>query len=46
MAKKEKPFEQQLEELEEIVEVLDSGEISLEKMLKKYEEGMKLAKSI
>lgn len=40
---KELKFEEKLKRIEEIVEVLDSGETDLEEMLKLYEEGMKLA---
>lgn len=36
-------FEQALRRLEEIVEEMEAGEVSLEELLKKYEEGMKLA---
>ena len=44
MAKEQvKNFETSLEKLEGIVEDLESGELSLEEMLKKYEEGVKLS---
>lgn len=33
-------FEQQMQRLEEIVEILDDGEVALEQMLALYEEGM------
>ncbi|MFN6140884.1 MAG: exodeoxyribonuclease VII small subunit [Pseudanabaena sp.] len=33
-------FEEQLQRLEEIVEILDDGEAALDEMLKLYEEGM------
>ena len=36
-------FEEKLKALEEIVENLDSGELNLEKMLKEFELGVKLA---
>lgn len=36
-------FEVSLDKLEKIVEALESGELSLEDSLKKYEEGVKLA---
>ncbi|MFH0771553.1 MAG: exodeoxyribonuclease VII small subunit [Candidatus Omnitrophota bacterium] len=36
-------FEDALKRLEKIVEDLDSGKLSLEDSLKKYEEGVKLA---
>ena len=41
MAKK-KTFESALEQLESIVEELESGSMDLDKMLKLFEEGMKL----
>ena len=43
MAKK-KTFESALEQLESIVEELESGSPDLDKMLKLFEEGMKLTK--
>jgi exodeoxyribonuclease VII small subunit len=33
-------FEQQMQRLEEIVEILDDGEVALDQMLALYEEGM------
>lgn len=36
-------FEQALSKLEKIVEEMESGELSLDDSLKKYEEGMKLS---
>ena len=42
MAKK--TFEQSLRQLEEIVQELESGDLSLEKALKKFEEGIRLSK--
>lgn len=46
MAKKEqeKKFEQALEELEKVVERLESGELSLEDSLAAFEEGIGLVK--
>ena len=47
MAKKgkgEKKFEQALEELEKVVERLESGELSLEDSLTAFEEGVRLVK--
>jgi exodeoxyribonuclease VII small subunit len=38
----EKKFEQAMQRLEEIVEKLEKGELSLEDSLKVFEEGMKL----
>ncbi len=35
-------FEQKLRRLEEIVEILDRGDQTLDSMIKLYEEGMKL----
>jgi exodeoxyribonuclease VII small subunit len=40
---KEKKFEEKIERIQEIVEILDSGEQSIENMLELYEEGMKLS---
>jgi exodeoxyribonuclease VII small subunit len=37
-------FEKTMERLEKIVEILDSGELSLEKALEKFEEGMALSR--
>ena len=37
-------FEKAVKKLEKIVEVLESGEIPLDEALKKYEEGVKLAR--
>ena len=37
-------FEKSLQRLEEIVAAMEEGELSLEKTLQYYEEGMKLAK--
>ena len=37
-------FEKMLEKLEKIVEILDSGELPLEKALEKFEEGMALSR--
>lgn len=34
-------FEEQMQRLEEIVEILDDGEAALDEMLSLYEEGMK-----
>ncbi len=39
----EMKFEQALSKLEKIVEEMESGELSLDDSLKKYEEGMKLS---
>ncbi len=36
-------FEDKLKAIEEIVEILDSGELNLEQMLVKFELGVKLA---
>jgi exodeoxyribonuclease VII small subunit len=42
MAKKS--FEQALEQLEKIVEELESGDLPLEKAMQKFEEGMELTR--
>ena len=39
-------FEEQFKRLEEIVELLDSGDAPLEELLQIFEEGMQLAKSL
>jgi exodeoxyribonuclease VII small subunit len=44
MAKKDKKFEDALEELEKVVERLESGELSLEDSLAAFEEGVKLVR--
>lgn len=41
---KEVNFEKALEKLEKIVEELEDGDLSLDNSLKKYEEGVKLAR--
>ena len=38
-------FEQQMQRLEEIVEILDDGEASLDEMLALYEEGIQRSQS-
>ena len=40
MAKKKLSFEQSLQRLNEIIEELEKGELSLEKMLEAYSEGV------
>ena len=41
---KKKTFEESLEKLENIVEDLENGDMTLDSSLKKYEEGIKLAR--
>lgn len=41
---KEKTFEQAMKELEQIVQELETGEMPLEKAIKKFEEGVRLSK--
>ena len=43
-AKASVPFEEALQKLEAIVEAMESGDLPLEGLLSKYEEGMTLAK--
>jgi len=43
-AKAGPPFEEALEKLESIVDAMESGDLPLESLLTKYEEGMKLAR--
>jgi exodeoxyribonuclease VII small subunit len=38
------PFEEALKQLEAIAEAMESGELPLESLLARYEEGMKLAR--
>lgn len=40
-----KTFEQSLKQLERIVQELESGDLPIEKALKKFEEGIQLSKS-
>lgn len=42
--KKEKSFEAALKRLEEIVSEMEGGELKLDAILKKFEEGMRLAR--
>jgi exodeoxyribonuclease VII small subunit len=44
-AKKEEKFEVTLEKLQDLVRDLESGDCSLEDSIKKFEEGMALARS-
>ena len=44
MAKKAPAFEKQLERLEEIVRLLENGDLPLEDSLRSFEEGVKLAR--
>ena len=44
MAKKDKRFEEALDELEKVVERLESGELSLEDSLAAFEDGVKLVR--
>ena len=45
MATKAKSFESQLAELEQIVEKLEDGELTLEESLAQFEKGVKLTKA-
>ena len=40
----QKTFEQSMKQLEQIVQDLESGDLPLEKAVKKFEEGIKLSK--
>ena len=44
MAEKKRNFEDNLKNLEEIVEKLENGEVSLDEAMEKFNEAMKLAK--
>lgn len=43
MTKRKKTFEESLEELEQVVENIESGDLPLDKCLDEYEKGIKLA---
>jgi len=43
--RKNPPFEKSLAELEELVETLEQGELSLEESLKSFERGVELTRS-
>ena len=45
MSKKKNTFENNMEQLELIIKELEQGNVSLEDMVKKYGEGMMLAKN-
>jgi len=42
---KNKNFEEMMEDLEQIAKDLESGELSLDESVKKFEEGMEISKS-
>lgn len=46
MAKKEKNFEKSLNELEEIVEKLEQGEMSLDESIEVFQKGVTLSKEL
>ncbi|MBI6873039.1 exodeoxyribonuclease VII small subunit [Clostridium aciditolerans] len=46
MPRKNESYESMMEKLEDIVNVMDSKELSLEESLKKYEEGVKLCNKL
>lgn len=46
MARKNESYESMMERLEEIVNSMDSSELSLEESMKKYEEGIKLCNKL
>jgi len=45
MAKKSHPFEESLAELEQVVERMEQGKLSLEETLKLFERGIQLTRS-
>ncbi len=45
MSKKSKSFEESLQRLQEISELLESDEVTIEESIKLYEEGIKLSKT-
>ena len=44
-AKASLPFEEALQKLEAVVEAMETGELPLETLIQRYEEGMKLAQN-
>jgi exodeoxyribonuclease VII small subunit len=46
MPRKNESYESMMEKLEDIVNVMDGKELSLEESLKKYEEGVKLCNKL
>ena len=46
MAKKVKNYKELTEQLEEVLNELESGELSVEESMKKYEEGVPLTKEL
>ena len=46
MEKKELNFEETMENLEKIVQELEKGDLNLDDSISKFEEGMKLSKSV
>lgn len=46
MSNKKKTFEDNLAELEEIVQKLESGDIALEEALSEFQKGMRLSKDL
>jgi len=46
MPRKNESYESMMEKLEEIVNIMDNRELSLEESMKKYEEGIKLCNKL
>ena len=46
MAKKKETYENMMERLEEIVDLMDANEITLEQTMVNYEEGIKICNSL
>lgn len=46
MPRKSESYEIMMEKLEEIVDIMDNRELSLEESIKKYEEGIKLCNKL
>lgn len=46
MPRKNESYESMMEKLEDIVNIMDSTELTLEESLKKYEEGVKLCNKL
>lgn len=46
MAKKKATYKEMMENLDEIIETLEKGDLSVEESMDKYEEGVKITKDL
>lgn len=46
MVRKSEPYDNMIEKLEDIINIMDNKELSLEDSMKKYEEGIKLCNKL